>query len=165
MFLPELGKQIQGERHIASNNRVIRISAGSNNLNPQKIIPLRKKYLFSISLSSFCYALSSTYLLLKESNKKWWEFLFPDKKIICFFSFLILILSLLCLCYLNLYQKHFHHSKSPKSLLSFSPPKNNLTLFFKSLVIILSIDILYILISNSQSKVTIYEPPSRYLLL
>ena len=31
MFLPELGKQIQGERHITSNNRVIRISAGSNN--------------------------------------------------------------------------------------------------------------------------------------
>ena len=31
MFLPELGKQIQGERNITSNNRVIRISAGSNN--------------------------------------------------------------------------------------------------------------------------------------
>ena len=31
MFLPELGKQIQGERHITSNNRVILISAGSNN--------------------------------------------------------------------------------------------------------------------------------------
>ena len=29
--MPELGKQIQGERHITSNNRVIRISAGSNN--------------------------------------------------------------------------------------------------------------------------------------
>ena len=34
MLLPKLGKQIrqiQGERHITSNNRVIRISAGSNN--------------------------------------------------------------------------------------------------------------------------------------
>ena len=32
MFLPELGKQIQGERDLSSNNRKIRISAGSNNL-------------------------------------------------------------------------------------------------------------------------------------
>ena len=31
MFLPELGKQIQGERDLSSNNRIIRISAGSNN--------------------------------------------------------------------------------------------------------------------------------------
>ena len=31
MFLPELGKQIQGDRHLTSNNRIIRISAGSNN--------------------------------------------------------------------------------------------------------------------------------------
>ena len=31
MFLPELGKQIQRERHLTSNNRIIRISAGSNN--------------------------------------------------------------------------------------------------------------------------------------
>ena len=31
MFLPELVKQIQGERDLCSNNRIIRISAGSNN--------------------------------------------------------------------------------------------------------------------------------------
>ena len=30
MFLPELGKQIQGERHLISNNRIIQIIAGSN---------------------------------------------------------------------------------------------------------------------------------------
>ena len=30
MFLPALGKQIQGERDLSSNNRIIRISAGSN---------------------------------------------------------------------------------------------------------------------------------------
>ena len=29
--MPELGKQIQGERDLSSNNRIIRISAGSNN--------------------------------------------------------------------------------------------------------------------------------------
>ena len=31
MFLPELGKQSQGERDLSSNNRIIRISEGSNN--------------------------------------------------------------------------------------------------------------------------------------
>ena len=31
MFLPELGKLIHGERYLTSNNRIIRISAGSNN--------------------------------------------------------------------------------------------------------------------------------------
>ena len=28
--MPELSKEIQGERHLTSNNRIIRISAGSN---------------------------------------------------------------------------------------------------------------------------------------
>ena len=31
MFLPELGKQIQEERDLSSNNQIIWISAGSNN--------------------------------------------------------------------------------------------------------------------------------------
>ena len=31
MFLPEFGKQIQGERDLSSNKRIILISAGSNN--------------------------------------------------------------------------------------------------------------------------------------
>ena len=31
MFLTELGKQIQGECDLSSNNRIIRISEGSNN--------------------------------------------------------------------------------------------------------------------------------------
>ena len=49
MFLPELSKQIQGGCHLTSNNRIIRISAVSN--NRESTVSFLKRAIRSVKIS------------------------------------------------------------------------------------------------------------------
>ena len=67
MFLPELGKQIQGERGLSSNNRIIRISEDSNNRESTVNIMPKLSYLtvrFSTLIIQTVFMLKTEHLSL-----------------------------------------------------------------------------------------------------